>query len=764
MSWRRGLTALALATFAANAAAATTPAEASTAFRSPGSDVLNYDAALGEANVVTITQGGGNFTISDSGATITPGTSCQSVDEHTVTCPDAGAARLDLALRDLGDSATNDNAVPIHFRGGLGDDTLTGGGGADTIDGDDGADTLYGRDGGDIVFGEAAIRACDGQGSSTNTMSGGPGADELRGGQGSDVISAGDGDDRVEGCAGNDRLQGEGGIDTLIGDDGDDSLDGGEGNDILGTPEGVGVLARSRELGNDSVNGGPGNDELFPGPGPSFGTGDADTLTGGEGSDTVTYVRRVARVTVMQDGLAGDGQDGEMDLVAGDVETLVGGAANDILTGTPGPDTIDGGPGDDQIFGLAGTDILIGGRADGGADTVDGGLDADTLEGNGGEDRLRGAAGGDELQGGEGSDSELIGGTGDDRLMGDQGNDRLQGGAGDDGVTGGAGADTASYPRGSPATVTLDGKGGDGREGEDDNVQKDVENVVGDRQDDTFIGAPGIPNKLSGGSGEDYVDGGPGPRDDLSAGAGNDLVRARDRTRDVVTCGNGEGDFAIVDPRDDVRTNGRNACERVDDGTRTAPRPQEVFVEPGRCERGATLGLKLPAMARQVPLRDDLLLPLRSELDAESCVTLLETRTSPSMTTRVRARGAQFGISKSRKLTRMSLHPPHCDADAAIDGESSRHTDPPANLVVRLTGRGRRRARAAGVGSREGALQVVSQASAATGSGVASWTTREDCRRTVTRVTLGTVVVENLRTGARDRVRAGQTHSVTLPG
>lgn len=758
-----GLTVLAVAACGASALVVASPAEASLAFRSAGSDTLNYDAAVGEANVVTITQAGGNFTITDPGATITPGTSCEAVDQHTVRCADAGATRLDLALRDLGDSATNATSAPIHMRGGLGDDTLTGGGGGDTLDGDEGSDRLFGGDGNDVMFGETAIRACDGQGSGANTLTGGPGADELRGGQGADVISAGDGDDQIEGCAGDDVLRGEGGLDRLIGDDGADSLDGGEGNDTLGTPEGIGVLARSREAGNDAVNGGPGNDMLFPGPGPASMIADADILAGGEGSDTVTYERRTEGVAVVQDGLAGDGQPGEMDSVGADVEVLVGGSADDVLTGTPGPDSIDGGPGNDQLFGLAGGDSLIGGRNDGGADLINGGPDADALEGNGGEDRLRGAAGGDAMAGGDGNDLELIGGPGDDRMTGDNGDDRLQGGDGDDGVTGGGGTDTASYPRGGPATVTLDGRSGDGREGEDDNVQKDVENVVGDRQEDTLIGAAGIPNALSGGSGEDYVDGGAGPRDRLGAGAGTDVVRARDRARDSVTCGGGGSDFAIVDARDDVRTRGRNACERVDDGSRTSPRSAEVFVDPGQCDRGATLGLRLPVMAREVPLQDAVLIPLRSELDTESCVTSLATRTSSGLNTRVRAEGAGFTISKPRGITRLRLHPPHCDARSATDGQSARHKDPPANLVVRLAGR-RGRARAAGAGSREGGLQVVSQLSAATGSGTATWRTREDCRRTVTRVTRGTVEVVNLRTGGRVRLRAGQTHTVTRAG
>jgi hypothetical protein len=68
-------------------------------------------------------------------------------------------------------------------------------------------------------------------------------------------------------------------------------------------------------------------------------------------------------------------------------------------------------------------------------------------------------------------------------------------------------------------------------------------------------------------------------------------------------------DFAIVDRRDRVQRNGRQACEQVDNGSRTKPRPGRVYLQSRRCAASAgAIGLGLPAMHRYVPLRYSILL------------------------------------------------------------------------------------------------------------------------------------------------------------
>ncbi|NEO84420.1 MAG: hypothetical protein F6J87_09225 [Spirulina sp. SIO3F2] len=77
--------------------------------------------------------------------------------------------------------------------------------------------------------------------------------------------------------------------------------------------------------------------------------------------------------------------------------TLLGGAGNDILTGTSKSVTLDGGSGNDTLTGSSQDDILMGGAGN------------DTLSGGGGVDVLLGGAGNDTLTGGSGADVFVLG-------------------------------------------------------------------------------------------------------------------------------------------------------------------------------------------------------------------------------------------------------------------------------------------------------------------------------------------------------------------
>jgi Ca2+-binding RTX toxin-like protein len=168
----------------------------------------------------------------------------------------------------------------------------------------------------------------------------------------------------ASGGAGNDTLTGGAKDDTLYGGAGDDKLNGAGGTDIL-----------FGDAGNDQLNGGAGDvDELIGGPG-------ADTLNGGPGAfDLAGYEDHTTAVTADLDGANGDdGAAGEKDTIATDVEGILGGTRNDVLTGNNADNLIAGLGGDDRISGLGGDDLLFGEQPDGdartttGADTVDGG-------------------------------------------------------------------------------------------------------------------------------------------------------------------------------------------------------------------------------------------------------------------------------------------------------------------------------------------------------------------------------------------------------
>jgi Ca2+-binding RTX toxin-like protein len=230
-----------------------------------------------------------------------------------------------------------------------------------------------------------------------------------------------------------------------------------------------------------------------------------------------------------------------------------GGPGKDVLAGGPGRDQLKGSSGDDEINGGSGQDRLQG---DAGVDHINGEGDDDEVSGGDGNDVLDGGAGDDNVRGGDGDD-QASGGAGNDRLdfglagfVDDytHGQDILDGGPGDDQVDGGPpgdkehdvlgggdGSDTADYGRRTAALdVSLDGQSDDGESGEKDNVQADVENVIGGSNDDTLTGSA-APNRLEGHGGDDTIDGRAGDDalvggvndpggDNLGGGAGNDTM------------------------------------------------------------------------------------------------------------------------------------------------------------------------------------------------------------------------------------------------
>jgi Ca2+-binding RTX toxin-like protein len=190
----------------------------------------------------------------------------------------------------------------------------------------------------------------------------------------------------------------------------------------------------------------------------------------------------------------------------------MGGAGNDSLQGGPEPETLNGGPGDDAPFDNGDGLAWVG---------IDGGGGNDELVGGRGDDSVRGGDGNDRLDYGDQADDTL----GRDTLDGGPGDDQLNGGpAADeqepDDLKGGDGVDTADYTdRTASLRVDLDGTADDGESGEHDNVEPDVEDVIGGSDDDTLIGS-GADNLLDGRNGDDRITGS-GGNDVLDGGANN---------------------------------------------------------------------------------------------------------------------------------------------------------------------------------------------------------------------------------------------------
>jgi len=176
---------------------------------------------------------------------------------------------------------------------------------------------------------------------------------------------------------------------------------------------------------------------------------------------------------------------------------------------------------------------------------------------------LIGGRGNDSLSAGDGND-DLYGGPGDDYLFGRGGNDVIHEGRHADGadlILGGDGNDTVDYSqRTRNIRVGIGVLADDGEKGEHDNVQADVETVIGGSGNDrlsttlpenpvVFYGGAGN-DTLVGSNGRDYLDGGTG-HDRIWNVTGNDVVHAKDNQADII-CGGGTFEYVRRDKIDFV--------------------------------------------------------------------------------------------------------------------------------------------------------------------------------------------------------------------
>jgi len=203
------------------------------------------------------------------------------------------------------------------------------------------------------------------------------------------------GNDYLFGTSGSNRLSGLNGNDVFFGRAGSDTLNGGAGTDTANYVEKslalsvtlngssatvitVGGVNEDTLLNIENLVGGLGadifvgdaNDNLFTG-GPG-----RDTLDGGAGSDTASYAEKTGAVIVTLSGATNAlvTVGGRIEDTLRNIENVLGGKGNDVLTGDELANSLRGGSG---------------------ADTLSGGLAVDTLAGGLGRDLLTGGEGGD---------------------------------------------------------------------------------------------------------------------------------------------------------------------------------------------------------------------------------------------------------------------------------------------------------------------------------------------------------------------------------
>ncbi|HEX4355322.1 MAG TPA: calcium-binding protein, partial [Polyangiales bacterium] len=254
------------------------------------------------------------------------------------------------------------------------------------------------------------------------------------------------------------------GDDVIIGNELKNSIKGGDGDDVISG----GSNAVCSSTGGDTLVGGNGDDRFVSAMANCFAA-----ISGGVGKNVADFSGRSADLTLKNNGIADDGENGESANIATDITRLIGGFGDDNLTGGASDDTLIGGPGADVLVGGAGTDTVdysgspvavnvtlcfatalsgCGAADDGAAGEDDQIYQVEHLIGSAFDDTLSGATATTTqlvIEGGPGNDV-ITGGAASDMLWGDAGNDTLHGGAGEDNLSGDAGDDA------------LDGGDGDG--------------------------------------------------------------------------------------------------------------------------------------------------------------------------------------------------------------------------------------------------------------------------------------------------------------
>lgn len=243
------------------------------------------------------------------------------------------------------------------------------------------------------------------------------------------------------------------------------------------------------------------------------------TLVGTAADDLLTSTATLAHVYSLEGNDIITTADGADVIVAGSGDdTVYSNAGNDVIHGRDGNDTIYANAGDDTIYGNEDNDSLHGEAGD---DTIYGNDGDDYLYGDDGNDMLVGNNGNDFIYGGAGSNT-IYGNDGDDNIYTGDGTNFVDAGAGNDFIYGGSGIDSIYGGAGNDILYgyaqndILDGLIGD------DTIYAGLGNDIANGNDgaDTLYGNDGD-DRIDGEKGDDTIDGGLGT-DTLTGGEGAD--------------------------------------------------------------------------------------------------------------------------------------------------------------------------------------------------------------------------------------------------
>ncbi|MDQ6437431.1 Ig-like domain-containing protein, partial [Mesorhizobium sp. LHD-90] len=305
------------------------------------------------------------------------------------------------------------------------------------------------------------------------------------------------------------NFPGNGDDEVLIGTDEEDTIDGAGGNDLL-----------RGKLGKDILDGGDGSDTVdYSDKTASVvltlnGSTNATAFVGGVEEDTVRNIENIIGGSA-NDTLTGDSK----------ANALNGGNGSDLLTGGAGADTLDGGAGSDRASYHTAAAAVIASLANSASNTGDAAGDTyssiENMTGSNFNDTLTGTDATNSIIGGGGHDT-VFGLGGNDSLFGQDGSDVLVGGAGADALSGGEGSDRASYETATAAVVaSLTNAGANTGDAAGDSYNS-IENLTGSAFADTLTGNASK-NSIIGGLGDDKVFGLAGA-DNLFGQDGNDVL------------------------------------------------------------------------------------------------------------------------------------------------------------------------------------------------------------------------------------------------
>src|ERR1051325_4884178 len=292
----------------------------------PNADVLNFDQTTVAAADLNVRQVGTNISIEVvSGSQAGKDVTLQNMTPLQLATTNITFADGSKLLFGDNSTALNDNLA----------NSLTGTAGRDLLVGFDGADTMNGGLGNDIyVVGTGDVISDSG---GTDTVM-------------SDVSwTLADGFENL-------TLRGSGNI-AATGNNGANILIGNSGNNFF-NPRG----------GDDTIQAGAGNDLIRLGGGgvPSYGT---KVIDGGAGFDTLDFggfAKSAIVVDLAAGTLKGGGDAGQGSATLISIESVVGDAFSDKISGSAAAESLAGGAGNDTLDGRGGNDSLTGGA---GADT-----------------------------------------------------------------------------------------------------------------------------------------------------------------------------------------------------------------------------------------------------------------------------------------------------------------------------------------------------------------------------------------------------------